>query len=54
MRALGLGAWAGQTARRSRSPAARNERKVRRRRHVARKWRERRQKFHSPADRVEA
>jgi hypothetical protein len=54
MHTLGLGEWAGRTARRSRSPAARKERKVRRRRHAASKWWERRQKFHSPADRVEA
>jgi hypothetical protein len=33
-RALGLGAWAGRTARRSRSPAARDERKLRARRHL--------------------
>jgi hypothetical protein len=50
-RALGPRAWAGWTARRSRSPAAGNERKVRPRRRVASKWRERRQKFHSPAGR---
>jgi hypothetical protein len=48
-RALGLGAWAGRTARRSRSPAAANELKFRPHRHAASKWRERRQKFHSPA-----
>jgi hypothetical protein len=53
-RALGLGAWVGRTVWRSRSPAVGNERKVRPRRHAASKWRERRQKFHSPADRVEA
>jgi hypothetical protein len=40
--ALGLGAWAGQTARRSQSPTAGNERKVRPCRHAIRKWRERR------------
>jgi hypothetical protein len=50
-RALGLGAWAGRTARRSRSPAAGNERKVRPRRHAASNRWERRQRFHSPADR---
>jgi hypothetical protein len=49
LRALGLGAWAGQTVRRSRSPAAGNERKVRPRPLVAREWWERRQKLHSPA-----
>jgi hypothetical protein len=43
-----------RTARRSRSPTAGNERKVRRRRHAASKWRKRRQNFHSPVDRVEA
>jgi hypothetical protein len=48
-RALALGAWAGRTARRSRSPAAGNKRKVRPRRRIAREWRERRQKLHSPA-----
>jgi hypothetical protein len=50
-RTLGLGAWAGRTAWRSRSPAAGNEQKVRPRRHAASKWRERRQKFHSLAGR---
>jgi hypothetical protein len=34
-RALGLGAWAGRTARRSRSRAAGNKRKVRPRRRIA-------------------
>jgi hypothetical protein len=48
-RALGLGAWTGRTAWRSRSPAAGNERKVTPRRHAVSKWRERRQRFHSPA-----
>jgi hypothetical protein len=50
-RALGLGAWAGRTALRSRSLAAGNEQKVRPRQHTTSKWRERRQKFHSPAGR---
>jgi hypothetical protein len=50
-RALGLGALAGQTAWRSRSPAAGNGRKVRPRQRDASKWRERIQKFHSPAGR---
>jgi hypothetical protein len=53
-RALDLGAWLDQTARRSRSPSAGYKQKIRPRRHAASKLRERRQKFHSPADRVGA
>jgi hypothetical protein len=48
-RAHGLGAWAGRTARRSRSRAAGNKRKVRPRLRVAREWRGRRRKLYSPA-----
>jgi hypothetical protein len=51
LRARGLGAWAGWTARRSRSPAAKEERRVRPRRHAPSKRREKRQGFHSPAGR---
>jgi hypothetical protein len=50
-RACGLGAWAGQTTQRSRSPAAGEERRVRLRRYAAIKRRGERQKFHSPAGR---
>jgi hypothetical protein len=53
-RALVLGAWAGRTMRRSRLPAAGNERKVRPRGHATSKWRERRQKVHSPVGRGRA
>jgi hypothetical protein len=49
-RVLRLESWAGQTARRPRSPAAGDERKVRPRRRVAGK-REAGQKFHPPAGR---
>jgi hypothetical protein len=48
-RALGLGAWAGRTARRSRSRAVGNKRKVRPRRCVAREWQERKREPYSPA-----
>jgi hypothetical protein len=48
-RALRFEAWAGRTVRHSRSPSAGDERKIRPRRRAASKWRERGQKFHSPA-----
>jgi hypothetical protein len=50
-RALGLGAWADRTTRRSRSPSAGDEQKIRPCRCAANKWRERGQKSHSPAGR---
>jgi hypothetical protein len=50
-RARGLGAWAGRTAWRSRSPAAGEEQMVRLRRYAAIKRRGERQRFHSPAGR---